>query len=285
MTFRIALVQPICHPPGSDERNVSDAVKAVARAAGEGAQFVCFPETYPGPWRMPASFDPTRAGRGGGKAQNSCCFGTISPVRPGGSDRAQSHLHGVSRRTRARALPPHASQWSMDLYGRDRVGIPVGSWQRFPRVRHGARQGRACDVQRVYMPEVCRALALRGAELIFMPAGKDKRKLWATWRALIWARAIENLALVVTTQNLFNHSERGLAMVAAPEEILFECTIAGTSIIDVSLDRVRYLRATRGRGRLFRALRRQAEVCSARNGSAPSFMTPSIPRPLQEAAE
>ena len=27
----------------------------------------------------------------------------------------------------------------------------------------------------VYMPEVARALALRGAELIFMPAGKDKR--------------------------------------------------------------------------------------------------------------
>jgi 5-aminopentanamidase len=54
----------------------------------------------------------------------------------------------------------------------------------------------------VYMPEVARALALRGAELIFMPAGRDKRRLWATWRTLIWARAIENLAIVVTTQNL-----------------------------------------------------------------------------------
>src|SRR5207244_770436 len=97
----------------------------------------------------------------------------------------------------------------------------------------------------VYMPEVARALALRGAELIFMPAGKDKNKLWATWRALIWARAIENLAIVVTTQNLFDHSERGLAMVASPEEILFESTIAGTTVVDVSLERVRYLRATR----------------------------------------
>src|SRR5439155_1480431 len=86
----------------------------------------------------------------------------------------------------------------------------------------------------VYMPEVSRALALRGAELIFMPAGKDKGKLWATWRTLIWARAIENLAIVVTTQNLFDHSERGLAMVASPEEILFESTIAGTTVVDVS---------------------------------------------------
>ena len=57
----------------------------------------------------------------------------------------------------------------------------------------------------VYMPEVTRALALRGAELIFMPAGIDKNRLWATWRTLILARAIENLAIVVTTQNLFDH--------------------------------------------------------------------------------
>src|SRR5260370_22614835 len=42
----------------------------------------------------------------------------------------------------------------------------------------------------VYMPEVARALALRGAELIFMPAGKGKRQLLATSRTPIWSRAI-----------------------------------------------------------------------------------------------
>jgi len=97
----------------------------------------------------------------------------------------------------------------------------------------------------VYMPEVARALALRGAELIFMPSGVAKGRLWATWRTLIWARAIENLAIVVTTQNLFDHAERGLAMVAGPEEILFESTAAGTSIVEVNLDRLRMLRSTR----------------------------------------
>ena len=97
----------------------------------------------------------------------------------------------------------------------------------------------------VYVPEVTRALALRGAELIFMPAGTDKRRLWATWRTLIWARAIENLAIVVTTQNLFSHAERGLAMVAGPEEILFESTAAGMSVVEVDLDRLRFLRSSR----------------------------------------
>jgi predicted amidohydrolase len=97
----------------------------------------------------------------------------------------------------------------------------------------------------VYVPEVARSLALRGAELIFMPAGTDKRRLWATWRNLIWARAIENLAIVVTTQNLFGPAERGLAMVAGPEEILFESTAAGMSVVEVDLARLRLMRATR----------------------------------------
>jgi Predicted amidohydrolase len=116
---------------------------------------------------------------------------------------------------------------------------------------------------------------LRGAELIFMPAGKDKGKLWATWRTLIWARAIENLAIVVTTQNLFDHSERGLAMVASPEEILFESTIAGTAVVDVSLERVRHLRATRDEVG-------SSETCATKqgvlgpNGSARSSTTGSI---------
>ena len=128
----------------------------------------------------------------------------------------------------------------------------------------------------VYMPEVSRALALRGAELIFMPAGKDKNKLWATWRTLIWARAIENLAIVVTTQNLFDHSERGLAMVAGPEEILFESTIAGTTR-GRREPRARALPARDPRrGRLVGAAARSSRACSARNGSGRSSTTRSI---------
>ena len=56
MTFRIAVVQPISHKPGEDHNNTADAVRHIARAAAEGANFVCFPETYPGPWRMPATW-------------------------------------------------------------------------------------------------------------------------------------------------------------------------------------------------------------------------------------
>ncbi|MDP6484626.1 MAG: carbon-nitrogen hydrolase family protein [Nitrospinota bacterium] len=97
----------------------------------------------------------------------------------------------------------------------------------------------------VYMPEVTRALALRGAEMIFLPAGVDKLALWATWRNLIWSRAIENLAVVVTTRNPFGSEEKGLAMVATPEEVVFETTKAGLFIVEVGLERVRDLRSQR----------------------------------------
>jgi len=61
MTFRIAIVQPISHSPSEDKRNVADAVGAIEHAAQQRADFVCFPESYPGPWRMPAEFDPVPA--------------------------------------------------------------------------------------------------------------------------------------------------------------------------------------------------------------------------------
>src|ERR1700676_2418946 len=81
MTFRIAIVQPISHRPGEDEKNVAAAGRAVERAAGAGAAFVCFPETYPGPWRMPATFDPTAALAEAAATHGvHVVFGTIEPI-------------------------------------------------------------------------------------------------------------------------------------------------------------------------------------------------------------
>src|SRR3984957_20469433 len=118
MTFRIAIVQPISHRPGEDESNVADAVRAIEHAAHEGADFVCFPETYPGPWRMPAIFDPTAA-----------------LAEANATPRLHPHLHGLSRRPRPGALPPHPSERGVDLYRRQGLGIPIHAGQRFSGVR------------------------------------------------------------------------------------------------------------------------------------------------------
>ena len=49
------------------------------------------------------------------------------------------------------------------------------------------------------------------AENPLYPAALHKCRLWETWRALLWARSIENVV---------EPGGRGLAFVAAPEELL-----------------------------------------------------------------
>ncbi len=284
MTFRIAVVQPITHPPGEDAANVPDAVQHIERSAVEGAHFVCLPETYPGPWRMPAEFDPIPAmAEAAAKHGVHVVFGTIEPISV--KDATAYNLicmaYPDGRVVKYRRTHPNGpwiytggKAWEFQYVAGNE--FPV-----FDTV-HGKVGLAMCS--EVYMPEVARALALRGAELIFMPAGKDKNALWATWRTLIWARAIENLAIVVTTQNLFHHGERGLAMVAAPEEILYESTAAGRAVVDVSLDRVRAMRAARDGVE-------SSENFAAKQGVlGPQWQRPELhdliyPKPLREAAE
>jgi len=285
MTFRIAVVQPISHPPGEDEKNIADAVRAIEHAAHDGADFVCFPETYPGPWRITSVYDPTPAiAEAAVKHGVHVVYGTIEPI----DLKAQTAYNLICMaypdgRAPARYRRTHPNgPW---LY----TGGPWWEFQYVPgeefpvfETKFGTVGLAMCS--EVYVPEVSRALALRGAELIFMPAGTDKSRLWATWRTLIWARAIENLALVVTTQNLLSHSERGLAMVAAPEEILFESTAAGLTIVDVSLDRVRQLRAGRD------GVGASREFAAKQGVLGPQWQRPELydaihPRPRRQAAE
>jgi hypothetical protein len=52
------------------------------------------------------------------------------------------------------------------------------------------------------------------------PAGLNKRRLWGDLADTLVARSIENLALVVSTHSTVEPRDRGLAFVAAPEELL-----------------------------------------------------------------
>jgi predicted amidohydrolase len=244
MTFKLAILQPMSHRPPNDDRNIADAVRYVEQAAAQGANVVAFPETYPGPWRMPAHFDPHDAmdevaRRCGVYVQ----YGTLEPI----DDEART-AHNLLLLASPSGGPP----------GRYRRTHPPGPWiytggdywefqyvpgDEFPvfETDHGVFGLAMCS--EAYMPEVTRALALRGAEVLFLPAGIDKLRLWASWRNLIWSRAIENLAVTITTQNLFDSSQRGLAMVATPEEIIFESTRAGLFFLEIDLERVRELRS------------------------------------------
>ena len=285
MTFRIAVVQPICHRPGHGRGQYRGRRERDRARSGRGRALRLLPGDLSGSVAHAGDVrSHGRDGGGGGEAQDPCrvrhhradrrkaatAYNLICMAYPDGRAPARyrrTHPNGPWIYTGGTAWE---FQW-----------VPGDEFPVFDTV-HGKVGLAMCS--EVYVPEVSRALALRGAELIFMPAGKDKSKLWATWRTLIWARAIENLAIVVTTQNLFDHSERGLAMVAGPEEILFESTIAGTTVVDVSLERVRYLRATRDEVG-------SSEQHAVKQGLlGPQWQRPELydaihPRPLREAAE
>jgi predicted amidohydrolase len=241
--MRVAIVQPVTHPPPADEANVADAIAHIEAAAAEGAELVSFPETYPGPWRTPMSFDPGEAiAEAAAEHRVHVQYGTLEPVE--GSEREAYNVlvlvgpsgePGVYRRTH----PP--GPW---IYaGGDEWDFEYVAASELPVFEVGGTVIGMAMCSEVYVPEVARALALQGAEVILLPAGTDKRDLWQTWRHLIWARAIENLAYVITTQNLFDPRETGLAMAAGPETVLFQAEGPGRFVVDLDIDRVRELRA------------------------------------------
>lgn len=243
MSIRLAVVQPVTNRPPDDFLNVRDAIDYVEKAAGNGAHIVAFPESYPGPWRMPASFDAIEPMV---KIATDCNvyvqFGTLEPINSATGEAHQlsvlAYPDGRSPAIYRRTCPPGpwiytGGVWEFQYVAADE--LPVFATE------HGTIGMGICS--EVYMPEVCRALALQGAEIIFLPAGIAKPELWETWRTLVWARAIENLAVVVTTQNLFSTKELGLAMVATPERILLQSVASGICYAEFDLDEVRRLRS------------------------------------------
>ena len=61
MKVKVAAVQTKTYLEADEQpRNIEKAGEYVAEAADRGAKFVCFPETYPGPWKAPLSFSPVQ---------------------------------------------------------------------------------------------------------------------------------------------------------------------------------------------------------------------------------
>lgn len=240
MVVRISMVQPKSF--GDDEsKNVDVALSYVDEAADQGGNIVCFPEGYPGPFWERFHFHKERRKydwlrvmsekakeRGvyviaGGleDIDDTTYFDYLKLIGPDGKV--------VGRYNRTTPKGPYLFD---DGY---RVGdsLPVFD------TKYGKVGMLTCS--EVYEPELSRVLALQGAEMIFLPSGGLIGELWPTWKALIWARAIENLAYTGTCQHIFG-VEDGIAMVAGPEGVLGERKEAGVLTVGIDLSRTRWLR-------------------------------------------
>jgi predicted amidohydrolase len=104
----------------------------------------------------------------------------------------------------------------------------------------GARVGVAICWE-VFFPDLVRAAALDGADLILCPAGRVVGPLREQWLAVLRARAIENLCVTATTVNLVG-DEPGMCAAYHPEGVLGELWGEGCLVVEVDPERLRLLR-------------------------------------------
>jgi predicted amidohydrolase len=242
MKVRVAAVQPRSHIGDDEHRNGRDALRWLDRCAKLEADLVLFPEGYPGPINAKNHYDAL-----GPLAERAAALGLhvvasrLEPASPGKffvglhliGDRGQTI--GIYRRSVP--LGPYVYHdipaWGFD-YEASEGGLPVFE------TRLGKIGLLVCS--EVFAPELARALAIQGADLILLPAGGTINELMPAWQTLIWARAIENLVYTATTQNLYGADEKGVAMIAGPEGVHAKSSRPGVIVADVDLDRLVYLR-------------------------------------------
>lgn len=243
MQIRLAAVQPRSGAGSDEERNARQALDWLDRAAETGADLVLFPEGYPGPANPTSSYDvfPALAERAAAHRVHV----VASRIEPAENRGHYMTLHliddsgrtvGVYRRT-----SPHGPYvyHDIDAWGFDYVASPE-----LPAVFE-TRLGRigmlVCS--ELYVPELSRLLAVGGADVILYPAGGAINELLASWRTLVWARAIENLVFTAATQNLYAAGEEGVATIAAPEGVLASSWGEGLVVADLDFDRLEFLRS------------------------------------------
>lgn len=250
-TFHLAVVATrTAFGPDARDRNLALARSAAQEAADRGASLVCFPESFPGLWRRPVTWTPeAELGEIARSVGVHLVAGFAEPVDESG-DRCQNTLvligpDGAEVGRYRRTSPAHTPwvyadgpYWDFDWVNSDELPVfdtPLG------------RIGMIMCSE-VYVPELARALALKGAEIIVMPAGLTGRgTLFDSWRTLGWARAIENLAYTAFSSNVIGPDSGGLSMICSPEEVLVQTTDEGVHLAPVDLQRVRWLRSEQDR--------------------------------------
>jgi predicted amidohydrolase len=242
MTFRLAAIQPVSHSGDEEFRNLDDALDWMREAHRAGAELVLFPEGYPGPTNPAHQYDGLRP-------LQELARELQLHVVAGGLEQTPDGKHHVVLRL---------IDDGGDLFGTYRRTTPVGpyiyrdisAWDfdyaeasAAPQV-FNTKLGKigmlVCS--EVYVPELSRVLALDGADLIVYPAGGAINELLATWRTMVWARAIENLAYTAAVQNLYEPGEQGIGLIASPEGVVSQDAGSGMLVADVDTERLRFLR-------------------------------------------
>lgn len=241
MPVKVAAVQPRSWTETDEARNAEEAKNWLRRAAAAGAELVVFPEGYPGPANPLSQYE------------------AIAPLA---DLAAQLGIHIIASRIEPARGGYHMCLYLIDDHGQTigvhRRSTPAGpyiyqdisAWgfdyvsSRQPPQVYETRLGRigmlVCS--EVFVPELSRVLAVNGADIIAFPSGGAINELMASWKTMVWARAIENLVYTIAVQNLYGALEEGVGMIAAPEGVLAQSSGQGLVMAELDLERLRFLR-------------------------------------------
>jgi len=256
--IRLAVVQP-CVARSDESANVEQAVAYVRQAADQGAQIVAFPECYPGPYSGPISFSATEPLSVVAREYGIYVgYGFMEPVGMG-----EGECEGVaSETTKVVTTEDPSNQVYHNVY--QMVGPDGAVVARYAKLIPSPVDPELSNKRAVagnefvlvetlwakvgvlicweaWFPELCRTLAMRGADVVLFPTGGMLYHLASVWRNLIQARATENLIYTASCVNLFG-VEDGFAHICAPEGEIASSLEEGMLVADLDLARLRYLR-------------------------------------------
>jgi predicted amidohydrolase len=237
-SFRLALAQPAIDRELDESSRVNDAVTLITAAGRANADLLLFPESYPGPISAGLDYDASEAiANACRKGGTAACWGRVEPTGDGRYSTVVL-LTGPDGSEAGRYVRSHPATGDVHpvLSGAPMAPGPEPGVFELDGLRLGVA---VCS--ELWNPELCRVLALRGAEILLAPAGGGFHRVAENWKLIARARAVENGLFVGLTQQLFD-DEFGSALIAGPEALLASSVEPGLVVADLDLERARWLR-------------------------------------------
>jgi predicted amidohydrolase len=242
-TIRVAAVSPRSVRGEAEEKNVARAVEYIAEAAAEGAQYVLFPEGYPGPYNGPATYSAIEPLADAARQHGA-------HVIAGMVERAEDYENEVYHLSMKLITPagevagshsrvlPNPKEMNQFLMG----GKVIAPGDRLDVFACGGADIGMLVCSEAWSPELPLILTLKGADVVFAPIGGAVYELYDHWKCVLKTRAFENTIYVVTCQNIWG-MEESMGMIVGPDGVLAESTDPGVLIADLDLGRLAWLRS------------------------------------------
>jgi len=217
-------------------------VEYIAEAAALGAQVVCFPEGYPGPYNGPVTYSPlARLGEAAREHSVHVLAGLVerAPEYEDEVYRLSMKLIGPAGdviATHSRVLP-NPKEMNTFLMG----GKVIAPGDKLEVVETELGPFGMLICSEAWSPELPLILALQGADILFAPIGGAVYELYDHWKCVLKTRAFENTMYVVTCQNMWG-MEESMGMIVGPDGVLAESKEPGVLVADLDLDRLDWLR-------------------------------------------